>query len=240
MIFKGTQKELDRKVNVGSFLFNTNRIAEVVADGNDSVLYYTKNILDPRNPSHEYKLDEAKTVIDALLWTGSDNLVVLPVLKKKVNGVVSDYAKSVTVGLDKIGFGRADASDATKSWVEVYPNGFKKIEYQVGLSLDQLSGLANILTFKFTDALNDEFTGGDVVGTINYTAGTIALVVPAATVVTSLVATFTLNEGASAKVSTTAQVSGTTPNDFTNPVTYIVTSKLGNTKNFVVTVTVAS
>jgi len=98
--------------------------------------------------------------------------------------------------------------------------------------------LANILTYKFSDALNDEFTGGDVTGTINYATGAIALTVPALTVVTSLVATFTLNEGASAAISSTAQVSGTTANNFTNPVTYVVTSKAGNTKNFVVTVTV--
>ncbi|MHB8871074.1 MAG: hypothetical protein ACYC5G_01280 [Candidatus Doudnabacteria bacterium] len=238
MIFKGTQKELNRVAKTGSYLFNTNRIGELIADSNDSVFKYTKNFLNPRNSADEYKLDETKAVIDALTFTGSDASVILPVLKKKIDGKTTDFAKAVTVILGSIGFGWADPNDSTKSWVEVYANGFKKVEYQVSLSIDQLSGLANILTYKFTDALNDAFSGGDVTGTINYTTGAIALTVPALTVVTSLVATFTLNEGASAKIVSTAQVSGTTPNDFSTPKTYTVTSKTGNTKDFVVTVVV--
>lgn len=241
MIFKGTVKSIDRDTTkTGSYLFNTNNVGEIIADSTDSVVKYTKNLFDYRNRTTEYKLDEATTVLDALLWTSSDAEVSLPVLKKKVDAVVSDYAYTVKLPMNKIAFGWADPTDASKSWLEVYPNGFKKILYQVNLSVDQLSGFANILTYKFTDALNDEFTGGDVIGTIDYAAGTIALTVPAATVVTSLVATFTLNTGASAKVSTTAQVSGTTANDFTNPVTYVVTSAYGNVKNFVVTVSIAS
>jgi hypothetical protein len=238
MIFKGTQKELNRVADTGSYLYNTNRVSELIADGSDSVFKYTKNFLNPRNSASEYKLDETKATIDAFTFTGSDNSVILPVLKKRVDGKTSDFAQAVTVILGSIGFGWADATDATKSWVEVYANGFKKIEYQVSLSLDQLSGLANILTYKFTDALNDEFAGGDVTGTINYTTGAIALTVPALTVVTSLVATFSLNEGATAKISSTLQESGVTANNFSSAVTYVVTSKAGNTKSFIVTVTV--
>lgn len=238
MIFKGTQKEFNRVANTGSYLYNTNRVTELIADGADSVFKYTKNFLNPRNSADEYKLDETKATIDALTWTGSDNSVVLPVLKKKVGAKTIDFAKDVTVSLGSIAFGWADPTDATKSWVEVYANGFTKVEYQVSLSLDQLNGLANILTYKFLDSLNGAFTGGDRTGVINYTAGTIAISVPNGTVVTSLVASFTLNDGASAKISSTAQVSGTTTNNFSSPQTYIVTSKAGNTKNFVVTVTV--
>lgn len=240
MIFKGTQKELDRKANVGSYLYNTNRIAEAVADGSDTVMYYTRNKLDPRNPSKEYKIDEAKTVVDALLWTSSDGAVVLPVLKKKVNAKTEDYAKTITVSMSDIALGWADPSDATKSWIEVYPNGFKKIEYQVNLSVDQISGFANILTYKFLDSANAAFSGGDRTGVIDHVAGTITISVPALTTVTALVATFTLNEGASAKVGSTAQVSGTTANDLTNPISIVVTSKYGNTKTYTVTCTVLS
>ena len=240
MIFKGTQKELNRVAKTGSFLYNTNRVSELIADGSDSVFKYTKNFLNPRNSADEYKLDETKATIDALTFTASDASVILPVLKKKVDGKTIDFAKSVTLVVGTIAFGWADVNDSAKSWIEVYANGFKKIEYQVNLSVDQISGFANILTYKFTDALNDEFTGGDVVGIINYTAGTISLTVPAATVVTSLVATFTLSDSATMKVSSTAQVSGTTPNDFSSAITYVVTSKYGNTKNFVTTVTIAS
>ena len=241
MIFKGNVKSIDRDTaKTGSYLFNTNNIGEVIADSTDSVVKYTKNLFDYRNRTTEYKLDEATTVLDALLWTSSDAEVSLPVLKKKVDAVVSDYAYTVKLPMNKIAFGWADPDDATKSWLEVYPNGFKKILYQVNLSVAQISGFANILTYKFLDSLNTGITGGDVTGTIDYAAGTIALTVPAGSTVTALVASFTLNDGASAKISSTAQVSGTTANNFTTPKTYTVTSKYSNTKDFVVTVTVAS
>lgn len=78
-----------------------------------------------------------------------------------------------------------------------------------------------------------------VTGTVNATAHTVALEVPNGTNVTALVATFTLSASASAKVGTTAQVSATTANNFTNPVTYIVTAADTTTQKWVVTVTIA-
>jgi len=53
------------------------------------------------------------------------------------------------------------------------------------------------------------------------------------------VATFATT-GASVKVGTTTQVSGSTANDFTNPVTYIVTAADASTVNYTVTVTMLS
>ena len=76
-------------------------------------------------------------------------------------------------------------------------------------------------------------------GTINETAKTIAVTMPFGTNATALVATFTTT-GASVKVGTTVQTSGTTPNNFTSPVTYTVTSADSTTANYVVTVTVAA
>ena len=77
-----------------------------------------------------------------------------------------------------------------------------------------------------------------VVGDIDQGAHTIDLIVPSGTDVTHLVATFTTT-GASVKVGSTTQVSGTTANDFTNPVTYTVKAADASTQNYVVTVTVA-
>lgn len=99
-------------------------------------------------------------------------------------------------------------------------------------------------------------------GTINESAKTIALSVPAGTTVTSLVATFTttgtkvsvltLSPASNASVSSRAvkvevtqgtyvdQVSGTTANDFKSPVTYRVTAEDGSTSDYTVTVTVQS
>ena len=78
---------------------------------------------------------------------------------------------------------------------------------------------------------------GGITGTINETNKTIAVTVPFGTNVTALIATFTTT-GTSVAVSATAQVSGTTPNDFTNPVTYTVTAADASTVNYTVTVTV--
>jgi uncharacterized repeat protein (TIGR02543 family) len=71
-------------------------------------------------------------------------------------------------------------------------------------------------------------------GTVSGTSITVA--VPYGTKVTALVATFTVTTGDSVKVGSTVQVSGITANDFTNPVTYTVTTASGSTQTYVVTV----
>jgi hypothetical protein len=76
-----------------------------------------------------------------------------------------------------------------------------------------------------------------VPGAIDQSARTISLTVPFGTNVTHLVATFTTT-GASVKVGSTTQASGTTANDFTNPVTYTVTAGDSSRQDYVVTVTV--
>jgi hypothetical protein len=75
-------------------------------------------------------------------------------------------------------------------------------------------------------------------GSIDELNKTIAVTVPNGTNVTALVATFTTT-GVSVAVDGTPQTSGTTVNDFTYPVTYMVTAADGSTANYIVTVTVA-
>jgi hypothetical protein len=136
-IFKGTLKEFDRVAKTGSFIFNTNRIGELVADGSDSVMKYTINFLNPRNPAHEYKLDETKAAIDAL-HGGDDAVISLPVLKKRIDGVTMNYVKEVSFGVGKIAYGYANPENAAQTWIECYPNGFKKVEYLVNETIDQV------------------------------------------------------------------------------------------------------
>ncbi len=76
-----------------------------------------------------------------------------------------------------------------------------------------------------------------VTGVINEAVHTIALTVPRGTDLHALVATFTV-AGASVAVGGTPQVSGTTANDFSSPVTYRVTAFDGSTQDYVVTVPV--
>ncbi|WP_157639359.1 hypothetical protein [Burkholderia ubonensis] len=78
---------------------------------------------------------------------------------------------------------------------------------------------------------------------LNGTAGVIsganiAVTVPYGTAVNSLVASFTTS-GKSVAVNGVAQTSGNTANDFTGPVTYVVTAADGSTASYTVTVTVA-
>jgi len=76
-----------------------------------------------------------------------------------------------------------------------------------------------------------------VIGSIDQTAHTISLTVPYGTPVSALVATFTTS-GASVKARGITQVSGTTANTFSKPVTYTVTASDASTQTYVVTVTV--
>jgi hypothetical protein len=84
------------------------------------------------------------------------------------------------------------------------------------------------------------FSLGGVTGTINNTAKTISVAMPNGTPVTALIATF-ITTGASVTAGTpaVAQTSGTTTNDFTNPVPYTVIAADGTPAIYTVTVTVA-
>jgi hypothetical protein len=66
----------------------------------------------------------------------------------------------------------------------------------------------------------------------------ITVTVPLGTDVTALVATFT-HTGASIAIGSTAQVSGTTANDFSSAVTYTVTATDLTTQDYTVTVTIS-
>ncbi|MFH0760966.1 MAG: T9SS type A sorting domain-containing protein, partial [Bacteroidota bacterium] len=80
-----------------------------------------------------------------------------------------------------------------------------------------------------------------VAGTIDQTAKTIAVTLPVGSSKTALIATFTTSSGLNrVKIGTVAQVSGTTVNNFTNPVTYTVYDENNATADYVVTVTVTS
>jgi len=73
---------------------------------------------------------------------------------------------------------------------------------------------------------------------IDATSHTIAIEVANGTNPNGLVATFAISAGATAKVAGTNQVSGTTTNNFTSPVTYLVTAADNSTQNWTVTLTV--
>jgi hypothetical protein len=96
-------------------------------------------------------------------------------------------------------------------------DGTTKKTYTV--TITRLSNLANIDTFNLSQLTPP------VTGSVDNTLNTVLLIVPVGTDVTNLVATFTTSAGATTSVGGTAQISGTTANNFTSPVTYIVTSQ---------------
>ena len=83
------------------------------------------------------------------------------------------------------------------------------------------------------------FASVGAAGTVDEGAKTIAVTVPAGTNVSALVATFTTT-GASVSVVGVAQVSGTTANNYANPVTYTVTAEDGSAATYTVTVKVTA
>jgi hypothetical protein len=105
--------------------------------------------------------------------------------------------------------------------------------YEKQFTITVISNAAEILTYSLH--------GQVALATINSGLETIAVTVPYGANVTNLVAIFTTSPSiTSIKVGNTVQVSGVTPNDFTTPVTYVVTAQDGITiKNWIVTVTVA-
>jgi len=82
------------------------------------------------------------------------------------------------------------------------------------------------------------FSSPSASGVINEQAKTIDVTVPFGTNVTMLVASFATT-GQNVTVNNTAQASGVTANNFTNPVTYTVAAEDGTTATYTVTVVVA-
>jgi len=104
--------------------------------------------------------------------------------------------------------------------------------YTVTVTKAAASSVKQLLTFQFA-GLNPV-----VNGTITEATKTVSVTVPYGTAVTALIATFTSSPLSTVKIGSTAQVSGTTPNNFTSPVTYTVVAEDGSTQDYVVTVTV--
>ena len=97
---------------------------------------------------------------------------------------------------------------------------------------------SNVASFS---AFNFNALTPSVIGTVDNSANTVQLIVPVGTNVTNLVAAFTFSAGASVTVGGTAQVSGTTANNFTSPITYVVTSQDSSTvRSYSVTVSFAN
>jgi hypothetical protein len=94
---------------------------------------------------------------------------------------------------------------------------------------------ANILNYWFNATENPSLFA-DATGQIDLLNHSVTLEVQQSANLSDLIATFTLSEGVSAQVGGVAQVSGVTPNNFTSPVIYTLTTGAGNSQDWTVTV----
>ena len=91
-----------------------------------------------------------------------------------------------------------------------------------------------------TDILTFSFPEQSELALVNPSNHTVFIEVAPETNLTNLVASFTLSPGATAEINTVLQISGSTPNDFTNPLTYtIISSGAAFTQEWLVTVSLA-
>ncbi len=121
----------------------------------------------------------------------------------------------------------------SQSFVVTAEDGVTSKTYIVNVKVssgNQQSSANDLLTFSFASL--------SMSGT--YSGNNISFTVPNGTTVSSLVATFTSSPLSNVKVKGVLQQSGVTPQDFTNPVIYVVTAEDGTIKSYTVTVTFSS
>jgi hypothetical protein len=99
------------------------------------------------------------------------------------------------------------------------------------------SGTDDLTAFALTIPPGNGQPGGSAPGVITGTS--VAVTIPFGVSPAALVATFTTN-GAQVSIGSTPQVSGTTANNFSQPLVYTVTAVNGAHKDYTVTVTVAA
>ena len=158
------------------------------------------------------------------------NIVVMVPLGTDVSALVADFTTSGASV--KIG----SATQASGTTVNNFMSPVTYTVIAADSSTKDYTINVTIAPSQEKDITSFSFSNLAVVGTIN--GNDIVIVVPFGTAVSGLAADFTTS-GASVRVGFTPQVSGSTVNDFTNPLTYTVTAADGSTKNYTVTVTVA-
>jgi trimeric autotransporter adhesin len=123
---------------------------------------------------------------------------------------------------------------------------FFSCQYFVQMSKDEwnkINASSSSSGFTASSSKPKEITSFSIISPVNASGiinGTnISITVPYGTTVTNLIAVFTTS-GTSVQFGSTVQISGTTANNFSNPVTYTVTAVDGTTKDYTVAVTVAA
>ena len=216
-------------------------IYRVVAEDNSESFFTVNVTVDPNNEkrlySFEFKsltppvsgiINEAlKTIQVNVPYSVSRNSLVAT-FTKSTNATVKAGTNDQTSGVTANNFSSTVAytvfaQDYTTS------NNNKQI-YTVTVTNDPPNSEAKITDFRFNGLSSPS------VGVINEQTGTISVVIPFAADITNLVAVFTNSPLSTVKIGNAGQTSGVTPNNFTLPLTYVVTAENGIVKNYAVTV----
>jgi hypothetical protein len=247
-LFKGTVDKIDYVTEGVVHLLNGNRLLNPRTVETDKILTkYPNNPDDRRDRAKKFQIDNTITEAKGFMNTAFENeFIELDVHLGKDRTAATE---AITYFCKDIVDGTANASDATKTDLLIadgggFGSGTENVSKEVvDHSIDEIISLANdgalFLTFNMLAADNAALSV-DVTGVVDVAAKTIALDVPNGTVVTALVASFTLDgDYTTVKVSTTEQVSGTTANDFTAAVDYLIKDAADATlATYEVTVTV--
>ncbi|MFY0689328.1 MAG: VCBS repeat-containing protein [Cyclobacteriaceae bacterium] len=172
-----------------------------------------------------------------------DNFPDLAINNSSADSIVifQNQADSSAIGFSKqVKFYSNAPSDIILSDLDADGKSDLAVVDQENITLSILRNIVSNISSEtdFTAFSLSEQTGGATIDANNHT---IDIEVAYGTSLSSLIATFTLSEGATVKIGSTDQVSGTTSNDFSGEVTYTVTAEDGTTtEDWTVNVTVAA
>jgi hypothetical protein len=192
---------------------------DTILNNEANVVAYHLGILDEK-----IMIDEQTGSITAAVPVGSDvsDIAAIFTLSRGAKALVGSTEQSSGI----------TSNDFTSlvDYTVVAEDGITSKDWTVNVR--EISTATDITSFSLA---------GQTSANINAASHTISVLVPHGTNVSNLTATFTLSTGATVKVGATDQVSGTTTNNFSSAVTYIVTAEDGTTtQNWAVTVSVIS
>jgi hypothetical protein len=160
------------------------------------------------------QIDTTAKVINVVMPYGTD------VKALKATFTLSDGATAKVGSVLQVSGTTANDYTTKVTFVVVAQDGITTQSWTVNVSFAKNTD-ASIKTF--------ELAGQSGSASINVETKTINIVMPSGSDVKSLVATFTLSDGATAKIGSVQQISGTTANDYTNEVSFIVVAEDGVT-----------
>jgi len=209
----------------------TSSVTYTVTAADSSTQNYTVTVTVAQNDAKEITSFSFESLAVTGTITGTDIALTVPygTAKTALVATFTTSGSTVTIGSTPQTSGTTTNNFTTPVTYTVTAADSSTQDYTVTVTVAQ-NDAKEITSFSF------ESLTPTVTGTI--TGTDIALTVPYGTTKTALVATFTTS-GSAVTVGSTAQINGTTSNDFTTSVTYTVTAADSSTQNYTVTVTVA-